>query len=445
MSGLPVGWAEATLAELLQEGLFSDGDWVETKDQDPSGSVRLIQLADIGDGSFRDRSARYLNAEAAKRLGCTYLEAGDVLIARMPGPLGRACLFPGVGQPSVTAVDVCILRPRSNSLEARWLMWAINSPSSRSQIAALQSGTTRKRISRKNLGSITLLVPPITEQERIVEVIDEQLSRLDVAEQLLASARSRLLTLRQRTVEVLLARAWPFVAFAALLREPLRNGHSSKKSDLGSGIRTLTLTAVTNGDFSERNTKLTSADPTRVKDLWLEPGDLLIERSNTPDLVGTTRMFRGPRNYAIFPDLVIRARVKPVILPEFAELVLQAEPSRRYFRSSARGIAGSMPKISQSTIERIEVPCPPMEEQRQVIADIGRQLSITDAMEATIEAALKRSAALRRAILDRAFRGALVPRHAREEPASARLERVAREGETQASKPRRRAAASRKP
>ncbi|MDM2059987.1 restriction endonuclease subunit S, partial [Mycobacteroides abscessus] len=99
---------EVALADLLSDGLFVDGDWVESKDQDPDGDVRLIQLADVGDGVFRDRSSRFLTSEKAKELRCTFLEPGDVLVARMPEPLGRACIFPGVGQPAVTAVDVCI-------------------------------------------------------------------------------------------------------------------------------------------------------------------------------------------------------------------------------------------------------------------------------------------------------------------------------------------------
>ena len=77
-------------------------------------------------------------------------------------------------------------------------------------------------------------------------------------------------------------------------------------------MRTLTLTAVTKGDFSIENTKLTVADPAKVENLWLEPDDLLIDRSNTPDLVGTTRLYRGPKEFAIFPDLVIRARLREI-------------------------------------------------------------------------------------------------------------------------------------
>lgn len=49
--GLPLGWCYATIPDLVgPDGIFIDGDWVESKDQDPGGDVRLIQLADVGDG-----------------------------------------------------------------------------------------------------------------------------------------------------------------------------------------------------------------------------------------------------------------------------------------------------------------------------------------------------------------------------------------------------------
>jgi len=178
--GLPSGWTFATIGDVVAgDGVFRDGDWVETKDQDPSGHVRLTQLADVGEGVFRDRSSRFMRDDQAQALNCTFLEAGDVLVARMPDPLGRACIFPGLSQPAVTAVDVCIIRPGSASVDARWLMWAINTPQFRRRVLALQSGTTRRRISRKNLATIEFPVPPLNEQMRIAAAIDEQFSRLD--------------------------------------------------------------------------------------------------------------------------------------------------------------------------------------------------------------------------------------------------------------------------
>jgi type I restriction enzyme, S subunit len=163
----------APLSQLLKSALvFTDGDWVETKDQDPDGDVRLVQLADIGDGGFLDKSRRYLNSAAAKRLRCTFLEQGDVLVARMPDPLGRSCIFPGSDRPAVSAVDVCIVRADHEELDARWLVHCLNSPDSRRQILGQATGTTRMRISRSNLGKILIPVVPIIEQRRIADILD---------------------------------------------------------------------------------------------------------------------------------------------------------------------------------------------------------------------------------------------------------------------------------
>ncbi|HUU17175.1 MAG TPA: restriction endonuclease subunit S [Sedimentisphaerales bacterium] len=173
---LPEGWAEANLQDLIGlDGVLTDGDWIETKDQDPQGNVRLIQLADIGDGFYRNRSQRFLTSEKAQRLNCTFLKHGDVLVARMPEPLGRACIFPGDEKPAVTAVDVCVVRTGSPGVDHSWLVGVVNSPKMREEIERLQKGTTRKRISKKNLISVKFPVPPYPEQRRIGAKIEELL------------------------------------------------------------------------------------------------------------------------------------------------------------------------------------------------------------------------------------------------------------------------------
>jgi type I restriction enzyme S subunit len=163
----PKKWAVTTLGQMLHSAeVFTDGDWVESKDQDPSGNVRLIQLADVGEGYYIDKSRRFLTKEAALRLRCTFLNVGDVLVARMPDPLGRACIFPGDERESVTVVDVCVIRPGAKGPNPRWHIACINSPSVRAQIERMASGTTRSRISRGNLSKIELIEPPKDQQDR---------------------------------------------------------------------------------------------------------------------------------------------------------------------------------------------------------------------------------------------------------------------------------------
>ncbi len=154
-------------------GVFTDGDWVETKDQDPNGEVRLIQLADIGVGAFLDKSSRFLTMEAAKRLRCTFLEPGDLLIARMPDPIGRTCIFPGLSQPCATVVDVCVLRPDPRIVYASYANWMINSPQFLTKIDGFVSGSTRQRISRGNLSTLSIPLPPLDEQKRIAAILDQ--------------------------------------------------------------------------------------------------------------------------------------------------------------------------------------------------------------------------------------------------------------------------------
>ena len=93
MSELPRGWTSATIPELIgSRGVFVDGDWVESKDQDPNGDVRLIQLADVGDGSYLNKSQRFLTSLRSEELGCTFLQRGDILVARMPDPVAAGSL-----------------------------------------------------------------------------------------------------------------------------------------------------------------------------------------------------------------------------------------------------------------------------------------------------------------------------------------------------------------
>lgn len=186
------GWYVSKIKELISEiGLFSDGDWIESKDQDPNGGIRLIQLADIGDGVFLNKSNRFINNDAFERINCTELQSGDVLVARMPDPLGRACLFPDIGKRSITAVDVAILRPCNSIINNRWLVYAINAPMIRAQMHLLASGTTRQRVTRKNLGEIELTVPHMKEQQAIVRRIESMFAYADRLEARYTSAHAQ--------------------------------------------------------------------------------------------------------------------------------------------------------------------------------------------------------------------------------------------------------------
>jgi restriction endonuclease S subunit len=181
-------WTETTLGQVGHLGLFSDGDWVESKDQDPDGNYRLLQLADIGDGIFLNKSNRWLNEEQFSRLSCTKLKANDLLIARMPEPVGRACLMPEDIPRAATVVDVAIIRT-NNDLLQKILVLILNEETFRAKATSLLTGTTRQRVSRSNLSGIDFRLPPIQEQERIVDLISVMDEGIGQTKKLIAEAK----------------------------------------------------------------------------------------------------------------------------------------------------------------------------------------------------------------------------------------------------------------
>lgn len=206
---------------------------------------------------------------------------------------------------------------------------------------------------------------------------------------------------------------WAETTIEALLREPLRNGHSAKASGTGRGLRTLTLTAVTQGEFTDANTKLTVAVPAKVADLWLEPGDIFVERANTPELVGTAALYDGPRQWAIFPDLLIRVRVREsLVLPAFVDAFMRSERARRYFTGAAQGSAGTMPKIDQGVVAQLSIPLAPLPEQRRIVAKVDALQGRLNGVRARLEKVPLLLKQFRQAVLAKALRGELVPTEA---------------------------------
>ncbi len=463
MSELPSGWSRAVLPELVSsDGVFSDGDWVESKDQDPDGDVRLIQLADVGDGYYRDRSARFLTLAKAYQLGCTFLQNGDVLIARMPDPLGRACRFPGDAKRAVTVVDVCIMRPGTISLNPRWLMHTINAPQFRSAMTTYEKGTTRRRISRGNLARIPLPIPPLAEQERIVAAIEEQFSRLDAGVAALERVRQNLSRMRDairfaatlgqlvlqdaddEPAASLIARVKPTGRFRGgrplpsdlgplppgwgwalmgSLAHRVTVGHVGPMKDeyVDDGVPFLRSQNVREDRFDPGGLRFISASfHERLRKSRLTPGDLVIVRSGN---VGTACVVPESLEEANCADLEIVQRPE-ALDPHYAALYMN---SLARARVHAGRVGVALTHFNTQSVAELPVPVPPMNEQKRIVAKAQRLMSVVDSLEADLIKGLRKASALRSSILASAFSGRLVAQDPTEESASILLKRIAAE------------------
>jgi type I restriction enzyme S subunit len=163
LGSIPEGWEVKRLDELCSAVV--DGDWIETKDQGGE-DYRLLQISNIGLGDFVETGKyRYVTQETFDRLNCTEIQTDDLLIARMPTPIGRGWLARKMPWRMITAVDVAIARPDKHSVNPVFLMHFWNQPSNLATIDKQSSGTTRLRITRRELCAITIPTPPTELQE----------------------------------------------------------------------------------------------------------------------------------------------------------------------------------------------------------------------------------------------------------------------------------------
>ena len=153
--------------------VFTDGDWIESKDQSESG-IRLVQTGNIGEGTYLEKEARakYISEDTFNKLKCTEIFSGDILVSRLPEPVGRACIVPEKAERMITAVDCTICRPNESLISKEYLCYFMRSKAYYTRLLGNVTGTTRKRISRKNLGNVELRVPAKDEQKAVVEQLD---------------------------------------------------------------------------------------------------------------------------------------------------------------------------------------------------------------------------------------------------------------------------------
>ncbi len=390
-----------TLVDIISNGgLLCDGDWIEKKDQDVRGKVRLIQLADIGDGEFKDKSSKYITLETAERLHCTFLEKGDILIARLPEPLGRACIFPLEGA-YITAVDIAILRIKDISINPQYIMYLVNSSTFRSQIKQYESGTTRKRISRKNLEKIEFSLPNLEIQNRIVARIEELFSKLDKAVDTLKTTKEQLAVYRQAVLKDAFSDFEKKDSIRNLTMVVTSGSRGWAKYYSNSGALFVRIGNLTHSgiDIDFRDIQhITPPDNAEGVRTRLQPNDVLV--SITADL-GSIGFVSEKVEEAYINQHIALVRFQNSAQGRFMAWYLRSEYGQKDLLKNKRG--GGKLGLGLDDIRDTPVPIVDDITATEIVDKVEEQLSVCDSIEKTVDATLAQADAMRQSILKQAF------------------------------------------
>jgi type I restriction enzyme S subunit len=163
---------------------------------------------------------------------------------------------------------------------------------------------------------------------------------------------------------------------------------------------------------------------TELERVLLKKGDLLVVEGNgSIEQIGRVALWNGSIEPCVHQNHIIKVRFTYVELGKYILLWLLSTSGREHITRVASSTSG-LYTLSLSKVSSIPIPLPPLTEQRRIVAEVERRLSLVAALEASVEAALARAGRLRQAVLKQAFEGRLVPQDPDDEPASVLLERI---------------------
>ncbi len=491
-----VGWAQTTLGETAEivRGISFPKDARKLEPQ--PGHIACLRTANVQTEVEWDDL--WFVPEEHVKSESRYVHPLDILISvsNSLALVGKVAQVVTPPHKSTLGAFISLLRP-SLQLDAKFYYFQMASPEVQSEIRYSASTTTNiSNISSSKLSEITLNFLPLPEQRCIVAEIETQFTRLDASVAALRRARANLKRYRASVLkdacegrlvptETDLARSEgrdyepARVLLERILAERRARWESQEKrrgkyrepsapdasalpelpqgwvwssleqvSEIQGGIQKQPKRAPADNPYPflrVANVPRGSLDLDEVHQIELFPGELdklrliqgdllIVEGNGSPSQIGRMAIWKGDIEDCVHQNHIIRARLVGDLSSKYAETYWNSPMGSSGVSKVANSTSG-LYTLSVSKVGVLPVPLPPLAEQRRIVAEVERRLSVVQQAEDTVEASLARAERLRQSILKQAFSGKLVPQDPDDEPASALLERIKaeREAEAQAS------------
>ncbi len=396
-------------------------------------------------------------------------QKGDVLYGKLRPYLNKVCIpdFDGV-----CSTDILVFK-QNEWIDSRFLQYTLLNRDFVSYANSNVSGVQHPRTNEKTVGKYTFLLPPLTEQHRIVNKIEELFTQLDAGIDLLQMTRVLLNQYRQSVLKAAfegkLTEEWreansgKFESIEAMLQRMFKDpktklsnesdlpsdvptapilpnswrwarvanvsasmdyGTSEKATGPTSGVPVLRMGNIQSGKLDFGNLKFFPTGWSEFKKFRLEPGDVLFNRTNSAELVGKTAVYKKHHPPAVFASYLIRVKVNIGFChPEIMSHFINSCFGRAYIKSVVSQQVGQA-NVNGTKLSLMPVPLIPIREQIEILKQVDTQLSVADKFEESLSTGLTQTETIKQAILAKAFQGKLVPQDPADEPASKLLERI---------------------
>ena len=400
------GWQTKKLSEVCEK--ITDGTH-QTPTYFDDG-VLFLSSRNVTSGTIDWEKVKYIDAkqhgEMQRRVSP---RLNDILPAKN-GTTGVAAMVDR-DVPFDIYVSLALRRPLA-AVRPTFLLHFINSPLAKEQFTKRLKGIGVPNLHLDEIREVEMPVPPLTEQQRIVGLLDEAFEGIATAkanaEKNLQNARA-LFESRLQSVFTQRGPGWVETTLEKVLATQPQNGWSPPAANhSASGTPVLTLSSVTGFKFRPDKVKFTSASTDSKKKYWVKNGDFLITRSNTPELVGHVAIASGIEKPTIYPDLIMRMNPIPErAMTEFLYYHLRTPALRTEIMGRAQGANPTMKKISNGAVKTLPIAVPPIAPQQVIVETLNNLTEETHRLARLYERKLAALEALKKSLLHKAFTGQL--------------------------------------
>ncbi|MBI2506446.1 MAG: restriction endonuclease subunit S [Candidatus Latescibacteria bacterium] len=349
------GWTRVAFGDVVQLS------WERSSDPAEDGFERYVGLDHLEPG---DLKIRRWGDIADGTTFTNVFRAGQVLFGKRRAYQRKVAVSDFDG---VCSGDIYVLEPRNEHLLPELLPFICQTEGFFEHAVGTSAGSLSPRTNWESLASYEFALPPLEEQRRIAEV----LSAAELLTETLSNLRESLYAVEVGLLEKVMlgvpdsAR----VPVAELLREPPRNGISPNANIAGKGLKTVSISAVSEGLFEPNGCiKHAEIDAEIARPFFVQRGDAFVIRGNgNRQLCGKVGLSEQSYDELFYPDLLIRLRFETEsILPEFA--VAQWNLPSVHGRLSTRAKSSNgIWKINGQDIRAHRLFAPAIAEQRRVM------------------------------------------------------------------------------
>jgi type I restriction enzyme S subunit len=434
MSDLPTGWEWTTLDEVgdyLNGRAFKQSEW----STHGRPIIRIQNLTGSGstfnyyDGDLEDKHV---------------VQRGDHLIS------WAATLGSFIWQGPEAALNQHIFKVHShiNKTFHHYLVdYLIN------ELAKETHGSGMVHVTRGKFGNLKIALPPLGEQRRIVEVLENHLSHIQTGIQILQSSLTRTTRYRENFITASCTGTNSGQEKGSTSSLPNAGVQDGALPDIPANWRWMRLGEIADVVGGVTKDAKKQSDPAlpevpylrvanvqrreittddvatirvpvaKIEQLRLKEGDVLLNEGGDRDKLARGWVWESQLPLCIHQNHVFRARIREGILhPKL--LAWHANSFGKAWAEANGKQSVNLASISLSKIRLLPVPVPPINEQGSLVEAIEEHLTMLDRQMMSLRLALHRANSLHQSLLAEAFSGQLASQDPNDEPASALLERI---------------------